>query len=371
LIGEFFKVTPQSHRKSTAARVCGGGGSFGCFRRGGGGREGLVYRIGMEPYTFIVDDVSVSTDDVEGGFELFQFESFCEKDLRIDEKFLKRQRKFDTDNGPQDSNSRPKYGETTTPDPTFLDCDIDTESVSSSDSSLSLYMDDSFSNSMIRRHIVSQVLDTLNLGDMIALSNLIQDHFCESCLMANPVLSEPIYGRADVMMFLSMMIENYPDAILRFNLDNGSSETADVISMTYAVTGTMVFNQPFNAQFAKVKEHWQKVQLFKGIVGNEFLDNMACCWIPVVSTDKLRSDSATNSTKSRRRSSMSSDKSSDRKSVFKRSLKLTDKLPYTSSGKATDRSSTSSGDKNPVFKLRGRVDCEFDVFNKVHQIRVV
>lgn len=103
-----------------------------------------------------------------------------------------------------------------------------------------------------RKAIMVQFFQKLNRCDVSGLVKIIRNCH-EVCVLSTPDVSEPIIGRSDIMMLLSLFIEAYPDGIWTPGAITASS--ADTISCTYRFMGTRVFDHPINILYRQIQTH--------------------------------------------------------------------------------------------------------------------
>lgn len=103
-----------------------------------------------------------------------------------------------------------------------------------------------------RKAIMVQFFQKLNRCDVNGLVKIIRNCH-EVCVLSSPDVFEPIVGRSDIMMLLSLFIEAYPDGIWTPGVISASS--ADTISCTYRFMGTRVFDHPINILYRQIQTH--------------------------------------------------------------------------------------------------------------------
>lgn len=103
-----------------------------------------------------------------------------------------------------------------------------------------------------RKAISGKIFRYINVGDMNALSKLVSEYFCDSCVMYYCQISDHIHGKAEAMMLFSLLYENYPDGVWKVV---NTEVQGKVVTYTYLFTGTSVFDVPVAVSYHQVKEH--------------------------------------------------------------------------------------------------------------------
>ena len=134
----------------------------------------------------------------------------------------------------------------------------------------------------IRRSVLSNFFEAINIGDMMGLAFLVQRHCAESCLLTTPDLREPICGRAEIMMFFSLMCEAFPDGIYRPISGSEGIANTNSVSTCYNFIGTKVFSHTLDTLFQNVKEQWEAVHHLQDIEGGR--DGRVCVISSLISS---------------------------------------------------------------------------------------
>lgn len=102
-----------------------------------------------------------------------------------------------------------------------------------------------------RKQLVSRFFQRLNRCDVSGLVQIIR-HCDEVCVLSTPDVLDPIIGRSDIMMLISLYIEAYPDGVWT---PSAISLVGDTASCTYRFMGTRVFDHPINTLYRQIKTH--------------------------------------------------------------------------------------------------------------------
>lgn len=107
--------------------------------------------------------------------------------------------------------------------------------------------------------VVLKIIHTFNAGDIEALSNIVRHSFSNECLyISNALDNEPLKGKTDIMMFLALQIELYPDGVwMPGNSSLAQAEThkkEGTIVKEFTFSGTRVFKKTTKELFNHIKQ---------------------------------------------------------------------------------------------------------------------
>jgi len=100
-----------------------------------------------------------------------------------------------------------------------------------------------------KKQLVCTFFQRLNRCDIAGLVKIIR-HCDEICVLSTPDVLEPIIGRSDIMMLISLLIEAYPDGVWT---PSAITISGDIASCSYRFMGTRVFDHSINSLFRQIK----------------------------------------------------------------------------------------------------------------------
>lgn len=109
-------------------------------------------------------------------------------------------------------------------------------------------------NEDVRKEIMQSFFTKLNRCDVNGLVKIIRNCH-ELCWLSTPDVFEPVVGRSDIMMLLSLILETYPDGVWMPSAVSFLSPCNAYC--TFRFTGTRVFDHPINALYRQIKVHIQ------------------------------------------------------------------------------------------------------------------
>lgn len=114
---------------------------------------------------------------------------------------------------------------------------------------------DSAEHSAHRKDVVVKFMRCLNFSDMSSLAKLIRENCHERVMFMSPEIRDPIYGKADMMILFSLMMEAYPDGVWKIvSTDNEE----DKVACRFSFRGTKVFPYPLETVLKQIKAHMNK-----------------------------------------------------------------------------------------------------------------
>lgn len=127
-----------------------------------------------------------------------------------------------------------------------------------------------------RKQISTKFLRYMNVGDMNALAKLVNENCCETCLLVNSDLTQPVHGKSEVMVLFSLLFETYPDGVWK---TTSITVNQNIVVYLYLFTGTSVFNTSLDISYNQVKNHIAVLNLSENseemIFGNKLVNSVA------------------------------------------------------------------------------------------------
>lgn len=106
-----------------------------------------------------------------------------------------------------------------------------------------------------------QWMRCLNFSDMSTLAKVIKEHCHERVMFMGPDVRNPIYGKADMMILFSLMMEAYPDGVWKI-VSTDTQE--DKVACKFSFRGTKVFPYPLETVLTQIKACMNKDALLAG-----------------------------------------------------------------------------------------------------------
>lgn len=107
----------------------------------------------------------------------------------------------------------------------------------------------------VRKDIVVKFMRCLNFSDMGTLAKVIRENCHERVMYMSPDIKDPIYGKADLMISYSLMMEAFPDGVWKVV---STENEEDKVACTYNFRGTKVFPYPLETVLKQIKAHMNK-----------------------------------------------------------------------------------------------------------------